>query len=308
MRSGLNILVVVSILMATIPGLSWAGVENPRTGEYTLDQLSANQHLKVTAHLTSDEPVWAQVYNDPFGNPEENPEMYEVHTKSTRRAFLYSLIIPGTGQLYAKSTFIKPLLFLGIEAAGLYLYADYHGNGADIRDRYQAFADTTWSYDQYIESLAGDYPSADWQYGDTAKWFDLDEGKFVNLFSEHLDVEIDPVVDSAFPIRNHAYYENIGKYDQFQWGWIDHAYPDGDSSIYRQKYLTMRKESNDEFSKATTMLFVTMANHVVSAFDAALAVKRYNQQQEQYAEVSFKMRYVKRYNELIPKFTMTVTY
>ncbi len=308
MQSGRNFLVVMTLLILAIPVFAQADTDGPALNQFTIDQLSEMQRLRITDQITSDDPVWAQVYNDPFGSPEENPEMYQVKTKSTRRAFLYSLIVPGTGQLYAKSSFIKPILFLGIEAAGLYLYANYQGNGADIRDEYEAFADQNWSYYQYISSLEEQYPSGDWQYGDTAQYYDNETGQYVNLFSEHLDIGISNETDSSYPVKNHAYYENIGKYDQFQWGWTDQEHPDGDTSAYRQEYLNMRKESNDEFSIATTMLFVTMANHVVSAFDAALAVRRYNKKQEQYAEVSLKMRYVKRYDELIPKVTMTVTY
>jgi hypothetical protein len=231
------------------------------------------------------------------------------------------LLVPGAGQIYTKSNIIKPILFLGIEAAGIMGYLNFHGKGEDQRDIYQTYADENWFYDGYhdtngvfhdgyVQWLQDAYPSTEtWRYGDTAKWFDASQGEFVNTFAEHLDVWIDEEADSARPIKNHAYYENIGKYPQFQYGWKGTDYSEADSlSDEKETYLVMRKDANDEFSKATRMLFLTMANHLVSAFDAALSARRFNRKHEQLTEVSIKMRYVMHYGEPIPKLTMTLRY
>jgi len=311
-------LALILLLFFTLP----ASAIEDETLDLTLDQRAAALHLQSMQPLLEPDPVWADVDEDPFGDPEEEPEMYGLKMKSSRRAFIYSLLLPGAGQVYNGSTILKPILFLGLEAAGLYAYINFHGQGVDKRDEYEAFADQHWFYDGYfdedsvfhggyIQSLEDLYPSADWRYGDRAKWWDASLGDSVNTFSEHLDVWIDEVADSARPYKNHAYYENIGKYDQFQYGWDDTDYDPQvlDSiSANRGVYLDMRDVANKKFSKAKTAMVLTIVNHLVSAFDAALSARRHNRQQDRLSNVSFKMRYVLYEGNPMPKLTMTYRY
>ncbi len=304
-------LTVLAVAAMAVP----AGAAEDVSNTLTLDQRSAGLYLQSLQPLLDqdNETQWATVYEDPFGGFDK----IEIgKAKSTHRAFLMSLLVPGAGQVYTKSSFIKPILFLGIEAATIAGYLNFHGKGEDKRDVYEAYADENWSYDRYIQSLEHFYSSAEWQYGDTAKWYESSD-EFVgwtNTFSEHLGGSIDPVSDSLRPSQDHAYYENVGKYPQFQFGWDGTDFTEVDSlfrvqnSAKKNTYLGLRKDANEEFSKATTMLFITMANHLVSAFDAALSARRHNHKQEALAEVSFRMRYVMHYGKPMPKLTMSVLY
>lgn len=303
--------IVFMVLAVAVPAIAAA----EETNNLTLDQRSAGLYLQSIQPLLDqdNETMWATVYEDPFGGFDK---AQIGKAKSTHRAFLMSLLVPGSGQIYTKSSFIKPLLFLGIEAATIAGYMNFHGKGEDQRDIYQAYADENWSYDGYVQSLEHFYTSAEWRYGDTAKWYESGQGEWINTFSEHLGGSIDPDSDSLRPERDYAYYENVGKYPQFQYGWTDIDFIDIDAdslfqlqtSAEKNTYLRMRKDANEEFSKATNMLFVMMANHLVSAFDAALSARRHNRKQEALAEVSFQMRYVMHYGKPMPKFTMSVLY
>ncbi len=313
----LFVLMAVCVFLSAALPVFATSEENP---ELTLDQrLAAIQLLKMQPLLDAEnETMWATVYEDPFGGFDK---MQVGKAKSTRKAFLMSLLLPGAGQIYTKSNILKPIIFLGIEAAGIAGYLNFHGKGEDQRDLYQAYADEHWFYDGHYESetfhdgyiqwLDSDYPSAEWRYGDTAKWFDASQNQWVNTFSEHLGGVIDPVTDSLRPTRDHAYYENIGKYPQFQYGWRGTDFSDDNkdtTSEYKDAYLVMRKDANEEFNKATTMLIMTMANHLVSAFDAALSARRHNRKQDALAEIEFKMRYEMKYGQPTPKFTMSIRY
>jgi len=286
--------------------------------ELTLDQRSAVMHLETFQPLLTPDPVWANLEDDPFGNPEDEPEMYGVQPKSPRKAFFYSLLLPGAGQIYNGSTILKPILFLGLEAAGIYSYLNWHGNGGDLRDQYEAFADTSWFYDSYIDwfeaahqvEYSGD--SLD-KFGDRSRYWDKDINQWVNNYSEHLDLEYPNDPNIGVPTKDHAYYENIGKYEQFLFGWMDTEYSTDTTkwdaeSERRESYLVMRKEANDEFGKATNALILTIVNHLASAFDAALMARRYNREQDKLSNVSIKMRYVKYEGRPMPKLILSYRY
>ena len=288
-------------------GLQAVELQEPQT---TLDQRSSALQLSTLQPLVEPQPVWANLQDDPFGDPREDPEMYGFKPRSPRRAFFYSLLVPGAGQVYNRSMILKPILFLGLEAAGIFAYANSHKNGIDRRHEYEDHANKYWFYDGYIESLEAQHPSGEWRYGDTAVYWVDTLTDWKNLFSEHLEVVIDQGVDSARAVRNLAYYENIGKYDQFKYGWDDHEpYPDtARTTPRRETYLGMRKKANDEFSKASTFLVLTIVNHLVSAFDAALSARRYNNQQDRLANVGVKMRYVLYDGRPMPKVMLTYRY
>jgi hypothetical protein len=199
------------------------------------------------------------------GEGELRDEIYEFHAKSPLKAFAMSLAIPGAGQYYTGSK-IKAGTFL---AADLLLwggYLMYHGKGSDQEKSYKNYAD------QHYSSTAFN----DW-------WGTLPDST-QNGYSHRLPAT-----------RNHEYYENIGKYDQFQPGWDDYAtlgWPppplpgetrDYDATPNRITYLNMRKKANDYFSNASTMAMVSIANHLVSAFDAAISAKKYNRGTQQYS-------------------------
>lgn len=60
---------------------------------------------------------------------EDDESIYEYDYRSPKRAFIYSLLIPGWGQKYARSHAVKPLFFLAAEA-GLWMgYFKFHNDG-----------------------------------------------------------------------------------------------------------------------------------------------------------------------------------
>jgi hypothetical protein len=77
--------------------------------------------------------------------------------------------------------------------------------------------------------------------------------------------------------KNQTYYENIGKYDQFNGGWDDGS---GNArerdSANREAYTYMRLEANDKYKTATTGITVVIINHLVSALHAAYITNSFN--------------------------------
>ncbi len=204
-----------------------------------------------------------------------NTDVYEYGTKSPMKAFGLSLLVPGAGQYYVEASRIKTGVFLGADILLWSGYLVYHHKGANGEKDYRSFADQHYLWQTYDQ----------W-------WWSLPEPTR-NHYSHSLPW--DQTLNQ--PIRNREYYENIGKYDQFQVGWDDVGLnnpPDSTNSVTygnRLLYLNMRKKANDYFSNATTMAMISIANHIISAFDAAIGAKKFNRGGKQYSMALKAKRY-----------------
>jgi hypothetical protein len=217
-------------------------------------------------------------------------DVYGFKGKSVKKAFLYSLIVPGSGEFYAGSK-IKAAIFLGVDVGLWALYFNYHGKGKDKETEYKGFADDHWVENDYIQWLMVTYGIT----SDRDPYEDPETGDTV-YFSHHLpDTKTD------------QYYEMIGKYEQFSEGWDDFS-SSAEVSQNREFYLGQRRDSNDLLNKAKYAAMFSLGNHILSAFDAALTVKRHNQRGEKFSQVEFKMRLVERNQELIPRLSATLRF
>ncbi len=227
----------------------------------------------------------------------EVTDVYGFKGKSLKRAFVYSLIIPGSGEFYAGSK-LKAALFFGLDLTLWILYFNYHGKGKDEEKNYKRWADDHWFEEEYvqwlIDSLGIDCPSYD-PVCDTCRYFDKEKQEWTYL-SHHLPDK-----------KTQQYYEMIGKYEQFRWGWDDY-----DGSILPSpnwdRYRDMRAVSNDWLNKAKYTAMISLANHILSAFDAAIAVKKYNKKGERFGQIEFKTRLVEMNREIIPRLSVSMKF
>ena len=195
----------------------------------------------------------------------------ESGRKSPVKAFIYSAVLPGAGQLYTGSK-TKAALFFGIEALAWTGHVVYHGKGKDNTDTYQSFANTHWLEGRYSAWL-----DEHWGVTDDEDAYD---GEFL-VFGHHLP-----------DTRTQQYYEMIGKYNQFVYGWDDTgdiASSSGEPhpttySPLRIQYEGMRHDANKMYDRATASLFVMMANHLISGFEAALAARNHNKHTDNLAQ------------------------
>ncbi len=247
--------------------------------------------------------------------PGEPKDIYQFKTKSAKKAFLYSLVVPGAGQYYLGSK-IKPVVYLGLEAVFWVGYFSYHNKGVDKEKAYKLFADQYWDPIAYIGSaidtsgLIGDFI----RHCDTARYCDsldpvatLQDSVFAMEeslgFSHHLQFSNSQIN------RNQQYYENLGKYDQFRYGWSDYDPLSDPLTPNRSNYLSQRRKANDLYGKATTFAMVSLANHVLSAFEAAISTRSYNRKGEKFAQAALKMRLsTDEEGNLIPKATLTIKF
>jgi len=232
----------------------------------------------------------AQLIHTDSAQAEEMTDVYGFKGKSLKRAFLYSLILPGSGELYAGSK-IKAAVFFGLDVTFWALYFNYHGKGKNKEDEYQAYADVHWSEAEYTQWLIDSLGIT----SDTARYWDPEKQEWTYL-SHHLPDK-----------KTQQYYEMIGKYEQFSAGWDDWDWLTR-YSANRNLYLDWRRQSNDMLNNAKYFAMFSLANHILSAFDAAVSVKKYNKKGERFSQIQLKMRLVRRDGEIIPRLSAGIQF
>ncbi len=279
--------------------------ETPSTVELSLVSWNSPVLPRIALSADDEPPFLAQ-----NGSGDGSPvDVYGFNRKSPTRAFLQSFLIPGWGQLYAKSSFWKPIMFVGLEAAGWASYLRFNGNGNDAEDVYRAFADVHWDSTRYIEGLYHTFYRRDKPESIKDAWLDTttyivtdnQNTIFARSLSHHAWYKED-----GSRVERDEFYENVGKYHQFNFGWDDfpevaEELPDNpdDSAKFeyvspnRRAYLELRDDANSEFNKANTMLVATVANHMLAGFWAALDARAYNRAQDQFSHIEPKLRLVK---------------
>ena len=140
-----------------------------------------------------------------------------------------------------------------------------------------------------------DFANAHWSATDYA----------VHLINEFGTVEDTLPGDKLPDMKTQQYYEMIGKYDQFRYGWDDFD-PTNFMTPHRNHYLNLRDDSNKLFDNARYSLIAIIGNHILSAFDAVWSVKRYNKKAGGFSQFNMKIRLVEEYDQnLSPRILLT---
>ena len=178
--------------------------------------------------------------------------------KSPNRAFLSSLVVPGSGQLYVGAK--RGYLFLAADIALLVGYFITHSDAENSRDDYR--------------NLVRDHVKFDGP-GTFEAWDPIEDFEHATLYDNWRNVyTVDPV-DNDEPLSRTG-----------PWYWDDRrAFKDedrkGDSdSPNREEALRLRYEANDKFESARTLLGGVILNHAISAVEARIAAKKHNKKKD----------------------------
>jgi hypothetical protein len=166
--------------------------------------------------------------------------------QNASRMFLFSLAVPGAGQLVEGHK--RGFLYLAAEAAFWTGFFILNGDGLDKRDAYEDFADVRWDYYGYQDFYTH-------TCGDTL--FDPAQG-----------------CRPLAPYGSQEFYEDIGKYEVY-WDWwiVDPSGGPTSPRGVRDVYWEMRKDSNRDLRNARYFVTAAFLNHLVSAVDAFLAAR-----------------------------------
>lgn len=175
--------------------------------------------------------------NPSFGDEFQKPS----GRKSTAKAMLLSLLLPGAGELYAENT-TGSRIFLGLEGsiwAGFFAFRTY---GSWKKTDYKGYAalhagvNLDSKTDDYFENIT---------YYDTRDEYN----QFARLY-HGTDATIYP--------------EN----DFWNWNW--------DSEDSKGRFRDLRNQSKAAYRKALFMVGLAAVNRIVSVMDAARSVKKFN--------------------------------
>lgn len=215
-----------------------------------------------------------QIFGQPFlsfsshaypGEKVQTSGKNSIPLKSIKKGLLFSFLVPGSGEFYAHS-WVKGFLFLGIEVGSWAAYSSYHSKGKDLETQYLAFADAHWDKGKWEQ----------W-------WNSLSEADRA-VYAHH------QLPDS----KTQQYYEMIGKYQKFNAGWDDVNWVPGlvetDTSQNSLYYMDLRSKSNTNLKHATAFTAVALANHFLSAIDAAWSVNRRNKKITSSLKINYTLR------------------
>jgi hypothetical protein len=227
--------------------------------------------------------------------------------KSIGKGVMFSLIIPGAGQLYS-GTWWRAIPWFAIEVAGWAVFASYHNKGQNKTDEFEKYAgwrDTPNHFDyrayMYAEYLVAKDSLRAREGNEYTRTFDEWINEPWDEREQHLPA---PFTHDVKTDDSQQFYEMIGKYfSQFGWGWQDThdggnsqwtnppdwtnpvaglqadntstiAF-DGGSTMFFY-YRDLRAKANDLLDKGNVAMEVVLVNHILSALDAAIAVRSHN--------------------------------
>jgi hypothetical protein len=197
--------------------------------------------------LTSDE----KSDSNPIAN-----SLSVTNQKSPAKAFLFSVTIPGTGELYTGST-KKGVAFIATEVAFWSAYVVLHGRSKDLNSGYKKYVKEHIAFeeDSPVKSVDG-WNMEDYEHA-------TQTGNWHYIYTEK-DVE------------------RLGK---FYWKDLpeDKLDEPGEDIMtkYRKEAYSKRGSANTKYKQAKRCLSLIVVNHIVSAIDARISAVLHNKQTSQ---------------------------
>lgn len=264
-----NFVLVVAVTVVGQTAMTQSDVEiKPLTGNLRLDLLT-NVRLEFQDSIP--------------------PAVPSPQRKSPLRAAAYSAVIPGAGEFYAES-YWRSMAFFGAEVALWIVYATYDSKGDRQTAQFEQYADQYWSVVKYAQWIEDNYdqlaepgspPCPPIIIRSTGEPWERVDWAALNACEEIIGRRASTGFSHRLPVRpDQQYYELIGKYQQYNPGWEDFigVPPDHLTSITMRfrEYRDMRGRANDFYNVARTAGFVLVANHLLSALDAAWSAAQFN--------------------------------
>lgn len=193
-------------------------------------------------------------------NPRQNIEPSQlskvIQQKSPGKAFLLSAIAPGTGELYASAK--RGVAFISAEIAFWSAYFVLHGRAEELKEGYIRFVDQHIAFER------------DSPVSSTKTWTMEDYEHATQTDNWHY----------VYTESNGKPIDRVGK---FYWADLpkDKIDEPGDGEVsnskFRMEAYNRRVSTNKKFKQAKVYLGLVVLNHVISAIDARISAKAFNE-------------------------------
>jgi len=260
-------------------------------GQYRIDPAVHNNGCSLTGNLQYD-------FSTAINSDSSADSFAATRTVSYKRLYsplragLFSAVIPGAGQLYTKN-YWQSAAFFGAEVLMWVVYATYEKKANNQTDLFQNYADANWSVVSYAGWINANFgqaipintdPNPSLKPWDRVVWGDLNAAE--DAIGGNLTIQPTGFTHKLAPHGDQQYYEMIGKYAQFVGGWDDASgftkedvianNGIGNVSSHFLAYSKMRGDANNFYNIASTVSYIIIANHMLSALEAAWNASKLN--------------------------------
>ena len=243
------------------------------------------------------------------------PSAYEAPSRSPFLAGLFSIVVPGSGEIYTEN-YWRAGIFLAAEIIGWIYNIKYNNNGDNQTNLFQNYADTHWDavrYAQWLNTYASTFKG-----GDKAVTIEINPNtslppwERVNWAQMNTTESVIPEFSHRLPKHgDQQYYELIGKYQQYNHGWDD---SDPNTAVYYTNlsphfplYSAMRGKANEYYNTASTIAALLVVNHILSAIDAAWSAVQFNSRYQFQSSIEYRPTPYG-YIEAVPTASFTVRF
>lgn len=231
-------------------------------------------------------------------------------TKSPFLSGLMSFAVPGAGQVYTEN-YLKAGIFAAIEIGAIILAVNYDSKGDDQTEYFENYANENWNPERYakwtianLDILNNNLDPANYNLFDN-------NGKVIWGELNKLESDIGGYYSHRLaPFGDQQYYEMIGKYPQFNVGWIEFGDDvnkpfDYETPVVAQfkSYSKERGKANDFYNIAKWAVITVVSNHFISALDAAWSASKFNKKLK--LNISVEEESVGFYKEYYPQINLS---
>ena len=264
----------------------------------TITILAQESKLQLSGNLSEDLLISSKDFVI-----DENDKSVVIKKRPPILAAGLSVIIPGAGQFY-NDDYWKSAIFVAVEVAAIITAISYNTKGNDQTVKFEAFANSEngWDVDKYahwsVDNANRINPEINPETEDGKAILDIFDSNGNVIWSKlnSLETKIGSWYSHQLaPYDDQQYYEMIGKYQQFNPGWADFnsfdAYTYGDPLTKTFLwYADERGKANSYYDVSNLAVKILVANHIISAVEAALSANSYNRSLN--AEVKMKSNLV----------------
>jgi len=211
----------------------------------------------------------AQRVLDEDEDEEKPPE--EPKPKQRKNPWLalgLSAALPGAGQFYLNPRSAVPFVYAGIEAVSWVLRVSWDHDGDEKTREFEEYA-----WQGAVDPVAGAplneilNEEGNWSWERWREGYRAGECEDAGRdFAEF--VATDSTLVTFWFTNRREFYEDIGKYDKYDCGWL--------SADRRETYRSMRNEANDLLERSRQMGQVILLNHLASSLHAYFQAKGHN--------------------------------